>query len=69
MDAYKFSGIRKSEAEISAELVSAVRRLVGPVAAFKSAICVNALPKTRSGKIARKTMADLASGRAVKVGD
>lgn len=57
----------KSDSEIARELVDTVRRLIGPVAAFKTAIRIDALPKTRSGKIARKTIADLAKNRAVKI--
>lgn len=57
----------KPDREIELELVQTVRRLVGPVAAFKTAIRINALPKTRSGKIARKSIADLAKNKAVKI--
>jgi len=47
---------------LSAELVAAVRDEVGPVAAFKHVSIVAALPKTRSGKILRKTMRQIADG-------
>ncbi|MYM19262.1 acetate--CoA ligase [Brevibacterium sp. 5221] len=46
------------------ELVARVREQVGPVAALKRIDFVPALPKTRSGKILRKTMRELADGRA-----
>ncbi len=39
-----------------------VRDRIGPVAAFKIAITVGRLPKTRSGKILRGTMKKLADG-------
>jgi len=39
-----------------------VRDKIGPVAAFKLAITVNRLPKTRSGKILRGTMKKIADG-------
>ena len=39
-----------------------VRDRIGPVAAFKIAITVNRLPKTRSGKILRGTMKKIADG-------
>ena len=39
-----------------------VREKIGPVAAFKIAIVVNRLPKTRSGKILRGTMKQIADG-------
>jgi propionyl-CoA synthetase len=45
------------------ELVAAVRRDIGPVAAFRDVSVVEALPKTRSGKILRKTMRGIADGR------
>lgn len=48
--------------EITAELVAMVRREIGPVAAFKQVDIVSALPKTRSGKILRKTMREIADG-------
>ncbi len=47
---------------LSAELVAAVRDEIGPVAAFKDVSIVPALPKTRSGKILRKTMRQIADG-------
>jgi propionyl-CoA synthetase len=48
---------------LAAEVVAAVRERVGPVAAFKEVIVVPALPKTRSGKILRRTMRNIADGR------
>ena len=48
---------------LAAEIVLAVRTEIGPVAALKSVIIVPALPKTRSGKILRKTMRAIADGR------
>ncbi|GAA1565547.1 propionyl-CoA synthetase [Kribbella hippodromi] len=45
------------------ELVTAVRQEIGPVAAFRGVSVVDALPKTRSGKILRKTMRGIADGR------
>jgi propionyl-CoA synthetase len=40
-----------------------VRAEVGPVAAFKDVAVVPALPKTRSGKVLRKTMREIADGK------
>ena len=57
------SGVHRSHAEIEAELVKRVRDLIGPVAAFKIAITVDRLPKTRSGKILRGTMRQIADGQ------
>ncbi len=48
--------------KLSAELVAAVRDQIGPVAAFKDVSIVAALPKTRSGKILRKAMREIADG-------
>ncbi|MDX6251794.1 MAG: propionyl-CoA synthetase [Kribbellaceae bacterium] len=60
--------VLKAGADISPEvlqeeLVAAVRRDIGPVAAFREVSVVDALPKTRSGKILRKTMRGIADGR------
>ncbi|MEU3765553.1 propionyl-CoA synthetase [Amycolatopsis keratiniphila] len=56
------------EAEtLKAELVALVRRDIGPVAAFRDVSIVDALPKTRSGKILRKTMRGIADGRDEQV--
>ncbi|BBF94612.1 propionyl-CoA synthetase [Blastochloris tepida] len=58
------AGVTKSPIEIETEIVKLVRDKIGPVAAFKIAICVNRLPKTRSGKILRGTMKKIADGDA-----
>ncbi|MBB4002732.1 AMP-binding protein [Aurantimonas endophytica] len=47
---------RQDRSEIERELVALVRDRIGPVAAFKRVIVVDRLPKTRSGKILRRTM-------------
>ncbi len=56
------AGIVRDEAEISRELVALVRERIGPVAAFKTALVVQRLPKTRSGKILRASLRRLADG-------
>lgn len=48
---------------LEAELVAAVRHSIGAVASFNAVDVVPALPKTRSGKILRKTMRGIADGR------
>jgi propionyl-CoA synthetase len=53
---------KRDHAEIVAEVVAMVRERIGPVAAFKLATVVERLPKTRSGKILRRTMRALADG-------
>ena len=58
------AGVTKSPAEIEKEVVALVREKLGPVAAFKLAIVVARLPKTRSGKILRGTIKKIADGDA-----
>jgi propionyl-CoA synthetase len=52
---------------LAAEAVKLVREELGPVAAFHAAVVVDRLPKTRSGKILRATIRDIADGREPKV--
>jgi len=54
------AGVDRSPAAIEKEIVALVREKIGPVAAFKLAITVARLPKTRSGKILRGTMKKIA---------
>jgi propionyl-CoA synthetase len=54
------AGVDRDHAHITAEAVAMVRDRIGPVAAFKNAVVVNRLPKTRSGKILRGTMRRIA---------
>jgi propionyl-CoA synthetase len=56
------SGVSTPPNVVEAELVGLVREKIGPVAAFKLAITVGRLPKTRSGKILRGTMKRIADG-------
>jgi propionyl-CoA synthetase len=56
------SGITQSPDAIERELVALVREKIGPVAAFRLALTVGRLPKTRSGKILRATMKKIADG-------
>jgi propionyl-CoA synthetase len=56
------SGVNRPPDLIERELIALVRDKVGPVAAFKIAITVARLPKTRSGKILRGTMKKIADG-------
>ncbi len=57
------AGIDADPAEVRSELVQRVRDEIGPVAAFKEVDVVDGLPKTRSGKILRKTMREIADGK------
>lgn len=54
------ANVSRETADIEREVVGLVRERIGPVAAFKMAICVKRLPKTRSGKILRGTMQKIA---------
>jgi len=56
------NGSARLEADLVPELVKLVRDQIGPVAAFKHAVLVDRLPKTRSGKILRATMVKIADG-------
>jgi propionyl-CoA synthetase len=56
------AGVNRPHEEIVKEIVALVREKIGPVAAFKLAITVPRLPKTRSGKILRGTMKKIADG-------
>ena len=52
-----------SPEDLEADLIKAVRAQLGPVASFKKSVIVKRLPKTRSGKILRKTMRSIADGK------
>ncbi|MGB6118596.1 MAG: propionyl-CoA synthetase [Mesorhizobium sp.] len=54
------AGVNRPVAEVEKEIVGLVREKIGPVAAFKTAIAIKRLPKTRSGKILRATMQKIA---------
>ncbi|MBW4710407.1 propionyl-CoA synthetase [Roseobacter sp. YSTF-M11] len=56
------TGVNRPHSEITAECVKLVREKIGPVAAFKNALVVDRLPKTRSGKILRATVVKIADG-------
>ena len=64
--------VLKSGAQVDAEvlrkeIVALVRKEVGPVAALNDVVIVPGLPKTRSGKVLRKTMRGIADGKQVDV--
>ncbi len=60
-------GVDRDDEAIVAELIQRVRDEVGPVASFKRAAVVPRLPKTRSGKVLRRTIKQIAEGRAYSV--
>ncbi|ELU01504.1 hypothetical protein CAPTEDRAFT_173489 [Capitella teleta] len=60
-------GVEKPYRQLVKEVISVVRQHVGPVASFKDSIVVKRLPKTRSGKIARSTIAAMVAGKPYKI--
>ncbi|XP_076471572.1 acyl-CoA synthetase short-chain family member 3, mitochondrial-like isoform X2 [Babylonia areolata] len=60
-------GCQLSNEEVVEGVVKVVRKMIGPVAAFKIAVVVPKLPKTRSGKVARNTLAAMAAGKPFQV--
>jgi propionyl-CoA synthetase len=61
------AGVTNDKKDIIAECIKMVRDKVGPVAAFKLAIVVKRLPKTRSGKILRGTVRKIADNEPYKM--
>ncbi|OUW74200.1 MAG: propionyl-CoA synthetase [Pelagibacteraceae bacterium TMED216] len=61
------AGVDKNNEEIIKECIGMVREKVGPVAAFKTAIIVKRLPKTRSGKVLRGTVRKIADNEPYKM--
>ena len=61
------AGVQRPEPQIVDELIRLVRDRIGAVAAFKRAIIVKRLPKTRSGKILRGTIKKIADGEAFQI--
>ncbi|RTE67722.1 propionyl-CoA synthetase [Amphritea opalescens] len=61
------NGVETDEAQIEAELVAMVRKEIGAVACFRRAIVVQRLPKTRSGKILRKLLRQIADGKEYNI--
>jgi propionyl-CoA synthetase len=56
------AGVDREHAIVADEVIARVRDQIGPVASFKSAVVVARLPKTRSGKILRRTLRAIADG-------
>jgi propionyl-CoA synthetase len=61
------AGVEADPDDIARELIAMVRDEIGAVAAFKDVTVVGGLPKTRSGKILRKTMREIADGKDAAV--
>ncbi len=61
------TGVNRPHGDIVKECVKMMRDQIGPVAAFKLAVVVDRLPKTRSGKILRATMVKIADSQDFKM--
>lgn len=57
------SGVKITEEQLREQIIALVREHIGPVADFRQVQVVAGLPKTRSGKILRKTMRQIADGQ------
>jgi propionyl-CoA synthetase len=57
------AGVKRPPVDIEKEIVTLVREKIGTVAAFKLAVTVARLPKTRSGKILRGTIKKIADNK------
>lgn len=60
-------GVDRNHEDVVKECVKLVREKIGAVAAFKLAVVVDRLPKTRSGKILRGTMVKIADSAEFKM--
>jgi acyl-coenzyme A synthetase/AMP-(fatty) acid ligase len=60
-------GVTIEELTLEEDLIAAVREKIGAIAVFKNAVIVKRLPKTRSGKILRKTICEIADGKAFQI--
>jgi propionyl-CoA synthetase len=61
------AGVNRSRDSIIEEVVQMIRDQIGAVAAFKQAVIVNRLPKTRSGKTLRGIMRKIADGEGYTI--
>ncbi len=61
------AGVDKLDEDVVSEVVLLVRQQIGAVASFRQATVVKRLPKTRSGKILRGTMSNIADGEEYKM--
>jgi propionyl-CoA synthetase len=57
------AGVTAAPEALAAELAAMIRGRIGPIAALRTIDVVPGLPKTRSGKILRKTMRGIANGK------
>jgi propionyl-CoA synthetase len=60
-------GMDIEETELEIELIALIREKIGGLAFFRNALIVKRLPKTRSGKILRKTIRQIADGETYNI--
>jgi len=61
------AGVDRAASELADEAVKLVREKIGPVAAFRQVLVVKRLPKTRSGKILRRTLRNMVDGESYEI--
>jgi len=61
------SGVTLTESELQQQLVTRVRDTIGAITCYKDTVILNRLPKTRSGKTLRKTLANIINGKEYMV--
>lgn len=61
------SGVKKENDEVITDIIKTVRDHVGAFACFRQTVVVPGLPKTRSGKVARNTIAAMAAGKPFQI--
>jgi acetyl-CoA synthetase len=59
--------VKKTEKDVRETIVQRVRDQIGAIAYLKNVVFVERLPKTRSGKILRATMRNIANGQEYKI--
>ena len=60
-------GVTIDNNTLEKELIELIRAKIGPVASFKKSMIVMRLPKTRSGKILRKSIRQLAKQKSIPI--
>lgn len=61
------SNQKVDEAQLLKELIAATRRDLGAIACFDKAVVVPRLPKTRSGKVLRRSIREMVDGKQVNM--
>ncbi|XP_053111036.1 acyl-CoA synthetase short-chain family member 3, mitochondrial isoform X3 [Hemicordylus capensis] len=60
-------GVNSEDKQLLEEIIERVRENIGPVAAFRKAVFVKQIPKTRSGKIPRSALSSLVNSKPYKI--